>query len=147
MVRVATQTVDPIPGNGAACRRVRRPHDERCVTLVESLVAVGLFLMAAAAVNNLLMGHIRFQGSNTRYTTAIAVAERELENLRGLDYKDIASHSATQTVDGGTYTTTTTVQDGVPIANLKSIVVSVGWSEPSGAKTYAINAIYTAIKR
>jgi Tfp pilus assembly protein PilV len=139
------RTVDT--GADAAAPRRHSPLNEHGVTLIESVVAVGVFLMAAAAISNLLIGHIRFQGSNTMHTTAIAVAARELESLRGLDYKDITTHSATQTVDGKAYTITTTVREGVPIVNMKSIVVAVNWTELGGAQTYAINAIYTAIKR
>lgn len=128
-------------------RARRQLHPEGGTTLIESMVAVGLFLVAAAAISSLLVGHIRYQGMNTIRTTAITLAARELENLRGLDYKDIASHTTTQSIDGRTYTIVTTVQDNTPAANMKTIEASIGWTESSGAQTYAISAIYTAIKR
>jgi prepilin-type N-terminal cleavage/methylation domain-containing protein len=120
---------------------------ERGVTLIESVVALGLFLIAAAAISNLLVGHIRQKGSNLTATTAIVVAERELEDLRALDYGEITTRSSTKTVGGLTYSLATTVTRDSPAPNMKTIQTRVTWSEPTGSKSYVLDAIYTAIKR
>jgi prepilin-type N-terminal cleavage/methylation domain-containing protein len=125
----------------------KRLSNERGVTLIESVVALGLFAIAAAAISNLLVGHVRQKGSNLAATTAIVVAERELEDLRSLDYADIVTRSSTKTFGGLTYTLTTTVTADVPAPNMKTIQTQLTWSEPSGAKSYVLNAVYTAIKR
>lgn len=120
---------------------------ERGATLIESVVALGLFTIATAAIGNLLVGHIRTKGSNLAATTAVVVAERELEDLRALDYADIATRTSTQTFGALTYTVSTTITNDAPAPNLKTIQTLVSWSEPSGSKNYVLNAIYTAIKR
>jgi prepilin-type N-terminal cleavage/methylation domain-containing protein len=121
--------------------------DHRGSTLIESLVALALFGLTASAVGDMLMRQIRMQGTNMTRTTAIALAERELEDLRSLAYKKIDDRTSTQTVAGMTYTIATTVTDDSPADNMKSIATRVSWTEPAGAQTYTINAIYTAIKR
>ena len=121
--------------------------NERGVTLIESVVALGLFAIAAAAVSNLLVGHIRQTGSNLAATTAIVVAERELEDLRSLDYTDIVSRSSTKTFDGLTYAVATTITSDMPAPNMKTIQTQITWSELGVAKSYVLDAVYTAIKR
>jgi len=116
-------------------------------TLVESLIAMCLFALAATSTSDLLVTHVRAQGSNLNKTTSIALAERELEDLRALDYASIASRSSTQTVGGLRYTLTTTVTADVPAAGMKTINAVVSWIDLKGAQTYAINAIYAAVKR
>jgi len=127
--------------NSRGCR------NQRGSTLVESLIAISLFALGAASISNLLVTNVRIQGLNLAKTTSIALAERELEDLRTLDYPDIASRSSTQTVGGAQYTLTTTVTADVPAANMKTIKVVVSWPGLIGAQTYEINAIYTDIKR
>ena len=108
---------------------------ERGVTLIESVVALGLFTVAAAAIGSLLVGHVRLKGSNLAATTAIVVAERELEDLRALDYADIATRRSTKTVGALTYTVTTTITNDAPAPNMKTIQTQVSWSSPAGRRT------------
>jgi type II secretory pathway pseudopilin PulG len=120
---------------------------ERGSTLIESLVAIGLFGLVMAAVGDLLITHIRMEGLNVMQTTAIGLAERELEDLRAIQYSDIVSRTSTQTVDGMRYTITSTVTADTPAPNEKSINTAVTWTDRSGAQSYALNAIYTAVTR
>jgi prepilin-type N-terminal cleavage/methylation domain-containing protein len=120
---------------------------ERGTTLLESLVAVALFGIASAAIGTLLTQHIRTQGTNMTQTSAIGIAERELEDLRAMDYGDIASRTSTTTVASMTYNLTTTVTANTPATNMKSINTTVTWTEARGPQTVSLNAIYTAVKR
>ena len=122
-------------------------NTERGSTLLESLVALALFGVSSAAIGTLLTEHIRAQTSNVTQTTAVALAERELEDLRAMDYADIAARSSTKTVASMAYTLTTRVDANVPAVNMKSITTAVSWSEPNGSRTVTLNAIYTAVKR
>lgn len=129
-------------------------------TLIETLVAIALFGISMAAIGNLLTCHIRRAGTNSSYTTAVSMAEQELEDLRSLSYSDIASRSsrlpsctssswwcATEKPSAGTmpYTITTTVVPDSPAANMKRITITVNWNEPNGPQTYTLYAIYTAV--
>jgi type II secretory pathway pseudopilin PulG len=129
-------------------------------TLIETLVALALFGISIAAIGNLLTCHIRRAGTNSTYTTAVSMAEQEIEDLRSLGYTAIASRTtqvpscnsssswwcATEPSTGAIqYTITTTVVPDSPATNMKSITIAVNWQEPNGLQTYTLNAIYTAV--
>jgi type II secretory pathway pseudopilin PulG len=125
-------------------RRLRTQHG---TTLVESIVALGLFAIGAGAVGSLLTQHIRQQVTNGTSTTAVSLAEQQFELLRGLNYDDIAGSTTVTAVDGMTYTIRTTATSNVPAPNMKQIEVQVSWTEPKGPQVYTGYAIYTAVKR
>jgi hypothetical protein len=120
---------------------------ERGTMLLEAVVATGLFGLAMAAMSPLLVTHIRMEGSNLTHTTAIGLAERELEDLRALNYDSIASRSSAQTIGGMRYSIATTVREDTPTDGVKTITTVVSWNDPGGAQSYALNAVYTAVKR
>jgi type II secretory pathway pseudopilin PulG len=115
--------------------------------LLESLVAIALFGLAGTAMERLVVQQMRMENTNITSTTAIALAAKELEDLRGLDYPDVSSRSSTVTVQGLRYTIQTTVVPDSPQPNLKSIRADVSWTEPSGPKSYALYGIYTDVTR
>jgi len=127
--------------------KCRRWHSERGTTLVEALFAVGLFGVAAAAIVVLLVGQIRQQGLNLARTSAITLAERELEDLRTVDYASISSRSFTKTIGGMNFTVGTTVLPDTPAASMKTISTVVTWTEPNGPQSYSLSAIFTSVRR
>lgn len=128
-------------------RRYRRT--QRGATLIESLVALGVFGMVAAAVGSLLTQHIRSQRTNGTTTAAITVAEAELESLRSLDYPNIATRTFDPTPAGGSpaYHVRTTVVTDSPAPSLKTITTQVSWIEPAGSRSVALYAVYTDVTR
>ncbi len=126
---------------------MRGCNDERGSTLAESLVALSLFGLMAAAITDLLITHIRVEGSNIRRTTAIALTEQEFEDLRSLKHDDIESRTSTQRIEGRTYTIATVAQPDTPASNMTSITATVSWIDESGSQTYTANVIYTPIQR
>jgi Tfp pilus assembly protein PilV len=127
--------------------RSERDHRERGTTLVESLFALLLFALVASAIGHLLTQQIRMEGWNVERTTATALAEQELEDLRGMDYSSIATRSRNHTIKGMTYTVSSQVSADTPAQNMKTIATTVSWRNANGPQTYTLNAIYTAIKR
>jgi prepilin-type N-terminal cleavage/methylation domain-containing protein len=121
-------------------------RSQRGNTLVESLVALALFTVMAAAIGDLLAQQIRMQGSNGTSTTAIALAEQEIEDLRSLSYEDMASRSATKRIAGATYTVQTTVVPDTPVRNMKSITAQVTWTDALGPQAYSLYAVYTDVQ-
>jgi Tfp pilus assembly protein PilV len=126
---------------------LRRRLGNRGVTLIETVVSLGLFAVSVGVMGQFLVHQIRAAGANDRYTTAYAIAERTLEDMRALRYADMASGSEETTSDGMRYDVTTTVDEDDPEANMKRIDVHVAWNEPSGAKDVALETIYTSITR
>ena len=122
--------------------------NQRGTTLIESLFALTLFGLTASAVGNLLVEQVRMQGWNTYRTNAIAIASGELEDLRSMDYNSIPSaRSSTIAIGGMTYSVSTVALADTPASGMKQITTTVSFTEPTGPKSYTLNAIYTAIKR
>lgn len=111
-------------------------------TLVESLVAVSLFGLTVVAIGDLLTREIQLERANGTTTTAVCLAESELEDLHAQDYDDIASHSSTTTVEGATYAVQTKVVTDSPARSLKSVTTTVSWTEARGPKSYSVDTIY-----
>lgn len=135
--------IEPTP-HAARAGRARSVHG---VTLTETMVALTLFALCASAIGRLMTTQIRLASTNNLTSRAYALAEQELENIRGYDYSDIASASSSVDVGNVRYSIATNVQANVPAVNLKTITVTVTWTEPTGNKNVALNTIYTAIKR
>jgi prepilin-type N-terminal cleavage/methylation domain-containing protein len=121
---------------------------QRGFTLVETVVSLGLFVLAAAAIGNLLVSQMRMETGNANKTTAISLATNALEDLRALDYNSIpTSQTSTTTVNGLTYTVTSTARFDYPSPSVASITTTVSWTEPLGSQTYTLNVIYTDVTR
>ena len=120
---------------------------QRGATLLESLVAVVMFALTARATEILLSQQLRMQVTNFTTTAAIVLASKEIEDLRALDYPNVASRSSSVTAGAITYSIRTTVVADSPKPNLKSITTSVTWTEPSGPKAYSLYAVYTDVTR
>jgi type II secretory pathway pseudopilin PulG len=124
--------------------------NQRGTTLAESLVALGLFGLAAAATGSLLTTQMRMQRGNTYRTNAIALATAQLENLRGMDYDEMptdSTASSTIQLGGLSYGVSSRVRANSPAQGMKAITVTVAYTAPAGPQSYSLDAIYTSIKR
>jgi prepilin-type N-terminal cleavage/methylation domain-containing protein len=124
-----------------------RRQTQNGVTLVETLVALGIFAVAASAVGRFLSEEIRNASSNHLASNAYALGEQEMENVRMLNYDEMVSREFTKTIGPITYTVATEVTANSPAPNMKAIRVTVSWTEPRGDKNVALHTIYTSIKR
>jgi len=131
--------------NGCAERSWSVARDQRGTTLVECVAAIVLFAIAGAAIGDLLTQQIQMQRSNGTTSTAISVAADELEDVRTLNYGDMTNRSSSTVVDGVTYNLETSVMANAPRQNMKTVYTTVVWSEPTGAKSYTLQAIYTDV--
>jgi len=126
--------------------RFKQRLDNRGVMLIEALVAIGLLGIGMASLSALMTQHIRRAGTNNAYTTAIALGEQEIEDLRSQDYTTgLVSRTSTSTVGVTTYTIATTVVPDSPAANMKSITTNVTWAGLNGTQVYRLYTIYTQI--
>jgi len=124
-----------------------RLASQRGITLLETLVALGLFAMTAATVSNYLVSQIRMSSSNYLYTQAYGLAEKQLETTRSLRYNDMAPGSSTTSVGGTQFTVATAVLSDTPADGLKQITVNVSWNDMRGPQNVAVQTIYTEVQR
>lgn len=124
-----------------------RTRNERGATLIETVVAVGLFALTAATMSDFLLHQIRAGSSNYSYSKAYAIAAEEFEDIRALSYESIASRASTVEEGAVTYTVETTVAEDTPAPNMKQITVEVSWVEPGGARNVKVRSIYTSVRR
>ena len=125
----------------------RRRRGERGLSLIEVLVALGLFAVSAATIGRFLVTHIRFAAANYLNTQAYVLAEQELESTRALRYNDMAPSTKLILVDGRKFNVDTQIENNTPANGLKKITVNVSWNDPFGAKNVAVQTIYTEVQR
>jgi hypothetical protein len=125
----------------------KRWQTERGSTLLETVVAVGLFALTAATMGDFLRQQIRTGGANANYSTAYALAAEEFEDIRALPYDEIVARSSSLSEGAITFAVETTVADDTPTENMKQITVNVNWREPGGPQNVTVHSIYTAIRR
>lgn len=125
----------------------RQPRDERGLSLIDALVALGLFLLATATIGTSLVQQIRAGSTNAMYSVAYTLAAQELEELRGLDYEVIDTRTSTLQEGALEYRVVTTVIPDSPEPNMKEISVEVDWNEPDGVRYVQVQTIFTDVRR
>jgi type II secretion system protein I len=127
--------------------RSRRPRrrSKAGFTLVEVLVALVLFAIVASGLAAFAVQSIRRTSDTRAATGAVLIAQERLENLRGLEYDDIAGSITTETIDGMDYGVDVDVDDDTPAANMKQVTINVDWDSPMGSRTYVLETILTDI--
>jgi len=123
----------------------KRRAGTRGFTLVETLAAMTLFALAAAAISSMAVTATRRTTENRHAMSAAFIAQREMEHLRGLDYASLVSESLSVPLGGQTFTVNSVVTPDAPVLNVKTVVVTVTWTGPEGSKSYAITTYYTDV--
>src|SRR5262249_48649115 len=127
-------------------RGTSRRRGSSGLSMLEVLAAMSLFAIVASAVGALASSSMLHTTQNRHYTIAAMLAQEELENLRGLDYVDLASRSSVSTESGMTYKVDSFVEPNVPANSMCRITVNVSWLGPEGPKSYEIQTIYTNVR-
>jgi hypothetical protein len=122
-------------------------RSQRGATLLETVVAVGLFALTAATMGDFLTQQIRTGGANANYSTAYALAAEEFEDIRALPFDEIVSRTSSLSQGTMTFDVDTAVADDTPSANMKQITVNVNWNEPGGPQHVTVLSIYTEVRR
>jgi len=125
--------------------RPAAPRRARGFTLIETLAAMTLFAIVAAAVSSLAVTATRRTTENRHAMSAAFLAQREMEHIRGLDYPSIVAESLSVALGGQNFTISTSVTPDMPVANVKTVTVTVTWTGPEGAKSYAVTSYYTDV--
>ena len=128
-------------------RRPRWQRSQAGVSLIETLVALGLFAITASTMGKYLVQQIRMSTTNYLYTQAYAMAEEDLEATRALRYNDMAPGSRTEDIGGTRFTVNRQIASDAPADGLKTITVTVSWKDPQGPKNVVVQTIYTEVQR
>jgi Tfp pilus assembly protein PilV len=124
-----------------------RVASQRGISLIETLVALGLLAISAGTIGNYLVQQIRMSSMNYLYTQAYALAETQLEATRALDFVDMLPGSKSTTVGGVPFTVATEILNDVPANGLKQITVNVAWKDMYGPKNVTVQTIYTEVQQ
>jgi prepilin-type N-terminal cleavage/methylation domain-containing protein len=106
----------------------------RGFTLIELLVTMLILTIGLLGTAGLTTGIIRGNFFSKNITSATAIAQTQLEAVENKGYANATTAnfpSGPQTVpmDGLNYSRTTTITNNSPAANMKTISVTVNWTE------------------
>jgi Tfp pilus assembly protein PilV len=130
-------------------RLTRHSPRARGSSLIEALVASAVLTVGAAAAAGMLTLSSSTSQSSTLGAHAVALAQQEMEDLRSLVYAQILTRdpyppSTPDVFNGTKFTVHSNVQNDQPAANMKTITVTVSWTD-HGTRTYDLQTIYTNI--
>jgi prepilin-type N-terminal cleavage/methylation domain-containing protein len=114
-------------------------------SLIEVLVAMAIFAIAASAVTSLMYHSTSYLSGNNYQSQAITCAQASLEHLRMLDYDDVIDDSDECTGDGVSFDVVWEVTEDEPADGAKTIVLTVSWIEKGETKSYELETIYTTV--
>jgi type IV pilus assembly protein PilV len=106
-------------------------------TLIEIMIAVAIISIGLLALAGLQVSLIRGNALSQRMTAAVSVAEQTVEQIKKTPYANIQSVPSTQVqASGFNFTSQVTVMNDSPLANTKTVNVTVTWSD--GLKTHTV---------
>ena len=110
-------------------------------TLVESMLTLAIMSVGLLALAGLQITALRGNDLSRRMTTAIAIAEQSIEQLKNTPYTNIQTEAASEvTASNLHFTRQVTVTNG-PLPNTKSVSVLVSWQDRSKTHTLPIATI------
>jgi type IV pilus assembly protein PilV len=115
---------------------------EEGFTLIEIMIALVVMSIGLTALAAVQISAIRGNAFSKRMTTAMSIADGKMEQIKNGSYASIISESATQVTQSNmNFTRQVTVTNNSPLANTKTVNVTVSWSEGSKSHTVPITTI------
>jgi type IV pilus assembly protein PilV len=106
-------------------------------TLIEIMIALVVLSIGLVALAGLQISAMRGNTLSKRMTTAVSIANARVEQIKNMPYANIQSESSTQVTESNmTFTRQVTVNNDSPVANTKTVNVTVTWK--NGSKSYMV---------
>jgi type IV pilus assembly protein PilV len=111
-------------------------------TLIEVMIALVIMSIGLTALAAVQISAIRGNDFSKRMTTAVSIAEARMEQIKNGSYASIIPESAIQVTQSNmNFTRQVAVTNNSPLANTKTINVTVSWSERSKSPSVPITTI------
>src|SRR2546422_2424799 len=115
-------------------------HDEKGLTLLEVLVAMVVLSLGLLALAKMQITAIQVNAASGRLTQGTAFAQDKVEQLMALPYDDanlaVTTHTETRPAQG--YTITWQVDQDILAVGVKTINLTVTWSNRGRQKTFSL---------
>jgi type IV pilus assembly protein PilV len=112
-------------------------YRDEAFTLIEVMIALVVLSIGLIALAGLQVSAIKGNNFSKRITTAISIADDQIEQLKNIPYADIQAEPATNlTVSNMNFSREVIVTINNPLPNTKRIDVTVRWID--GAKSYSM---------
>jgi type IV pilus assembly protein PilV len=111
-------------------------------SFIDVLLALVVLTVGVLALADLKIVANAGNTSSKRMTTALTLAETQLEQIKGLTYGNVvASGPAQVTASGLTFTEQVQVTNNSPVLNVKTVKVIVTWSDAGGTHTVPMSTV------
>ena len=118
-----------MPRHNSARSVIPRVQRRDGFTLIEILIAMGIFTAAILGVAISTTSVIKANQSSYSTTIAINLAQDKLEELKALPASLASGGPVTDTINGETFSRSWTVTSDSPITGMKRIDVTVTWTD------------------
>lgn len=117
---------------------------EEGFTLIEIMITLVILSIGLVALAGLQVSAIKGNAFSKRMTAAVSIANQKLEQIKDTTYANILSESSTQiTQSNMSFTRQVTVTNNSPLANTKTVNVTVTWSDGSNSHSVPITTIFS----
>ena len=113
-------------------------RDQKGLTLVEILVAIGIIAIAILGLVSVTVTVMKGNTFSKTMTAATTLASDKMEQLKKTSYAGLASGADTVQ---SLYTRTWTVTQDSPAANMKTVVVTVQWTWEGVARNATVRSL------
>jgi type IV pilus assembly protein PilV len=111
-------------------------------SLIELMITLVILSIGLVALAGLQVSAIKGNAFSKRMTAAVSIANQKLEQIKDTAYANILSESSTQiTQSNMSFTRQVTVTNNSPLANTKTVNVTVTWSDGSNSHSVPITTI------
>ena len=111
-------------------------------TLIEIMITLVILSIGLTALAGLQVSAIKGNTFSKRMTAAVSIANQKLEQIKDIDYANIISEASTQiTQSNMLFTRQLAVTNNSPLANTKTVNVTVTWSDGSNSHSVPITTI------